>query len=134
MARNQVKQLWTVIVTAFLALCTALGLVTTNAATAVAQTEPTRNSGTGEAESPQVTIPAQSSRPRSPWSLARALPPTMKQRIHAEAHGKSPSCRHRPLPDADAATTTVPATDAAPAPAAPCDTLTATAPRVPLQR
>ncbi|MFE2262127.1 DUF6344 domain-containing protein [Streptomyces griseosporeus] len=134
MARNQVKQLWTVIVTAFLALCTALGLITTTAPAAVAQTEPARNSGTAETESPQVTIPAQSPWSRSPWTHARALPPTMKQRIHAEAHGKSPSCRHRPLPDADAATATVPADDAAPAPAAPCDTLTATAPRVPLQR
>lgn len=137
MARNQVKQLWTVIVTAFLALCTALGLITTTAAAAVPQTEPARNSGTGEVESPQVTIPAQSPWSRSPWSgsHARALPPTMKQRIHAEAHGKSPSCRHRPLPEAEAAAEAVPAADdAAPAPAAPCDTLTATAPRVPLQR
>ncbi|MER7714511.1 DUF6344 domain-containing protein, partial [Streptomyces werraensis] len=25
----------------------------------------------------------------------------VKQRIHAEAHGKSPGCRHRPLSETD---------------------------------
>ncbi|MFE3741258.1 DUF6344 domain-containing protein, partial [Streptomyces sp. NPDC059134] len=35
---------------------------------------------------------------------ARSLPPTIKQRIRAEAHGSSPSVRHLPalaLPDGD---------------------------------
>ncbi|WP_405796407.1 DUF6344 domain-containing protein [Streptomyces longwoodensis] len=99
MAKTEVMKLWTAIVTAFLALCTALGLVTTTSATAVAQTEPTRNSSTGE-NTDRVTIPAQAALPWA-WSRARALPPTMKQRIRAEAHGKSPSCRHRPLADAE---------------------------------
>jgi hypothetical protein len=31
----------------------------------------------------------------------------MKQRIRAEAHGKSPSCRHRPPTDTDEAMETV---------------------------
>ena len=37
------------------------------------------------------------------WSLAhaRSLPPTMKQRIRAEAHGKTPSCRHREPSDTE---------------------------------
>ncbi|GAB2865166.1 hypothetical protein GCM10027074_35640 [Streptomyces deserti] len=104
MARTKVMKLWTTVVTAFLALCTALGLITTTAAAAVPQTETTRNSGTS---TPQITVPAMS--PWS-WSRARALPPTMKQRIHAEAHGKSPSCRHRPLADTAPDTTTAPAT------------------------
>ncbi|MEV5724417.1 DUF6344 domain-containing protein [Streptomyces pharetrae] len=96
MARTTVMKLWTAFVTAFLALCTALGLVTTTAAAAVPQSDSTRNSGTGTTASAPVTTPA-----TSPWlsSHARALPPTMKQRIRAEAHGASPTCRHRLLTD-----------------------------------
>ncbi|MEU5097864.1 DUF6344 domain-containing protein [Streptomyces sp. NPDC020996] len=101
MARNKVMTLWTAIVTAFLALCTALGLVATNAAAAVPRSEAGRNrTAPVPAPAPAVAMP-------SGWgrSLARALPPTMKQRIHAEAHGSSPSCRHRPLTDACTAMT-----------------------------
>ncbi|MEV7783875.1 DUF6344 domain-containing protein [Streptomyces sp. NPDC088106] len=94
MARNKVMKLWNAIVTAFLALCTALGLITTTASAAVPQTERTRNSDSA----PRTAEPAA---PLWTWSLNRALPPTMKQRIHAEAHGKSPGCRHRPLSDAE---------------------------------
>ncbi|MGY3202861.1 DUF6344 domain-containing protein [Streptomyces sp. TE5632] len=123
MARNKVMTLWTAIVTAFLALCTALGLITTTAsAAAVSQTETARNSKIA----PDVTTPAASVRP---WSQTSALPPTMKQRIRAEAHGGSPRCRHRPL-----------ANPVAPDPAStPCsdDTTPPAAPRtghLPLQR
>src|SRR5688572_14488838 len=97
MARNKVMKLWTAIVTAFFALCTALGLVTTTAAAAVPQSESARNSGS-ESSAP-FTVPAMSHRA---WAHARSLPPTMKQRIRAEAHGKTPSCRHRPLADTEA--------------------------------
>ncbi|MDT9695542.1 DUF6344 domain-containing protein [Streptomyces sp. P17] len=97
MARNKVMNLWTAIVTAFLALCTALGFVTTTAAAAVPQSESARNSGS-ESSAP-FTVPAMS---QWAWSYARSLPPTMKQRIRAEAHGKTPSCRHRPLADTEA--------------------------------
>ncbi|MEV6378253.1 DUF6344 domain-containing protein [Streptomyces sp. NPDC051773] len=86
MAQNKVMKLWTAIVTAFLALCTALGLVTTTASAAVPQTATTRNCAI-PATAPAMPLPA---RPHD-----RALPPTMKQRIRAEAHGSSPSCRHR---------------------------------------
>ncbi|WP_055493939.1 DUF6344 domain-containing protein [Streptomyces sp. TP-A0356] len=90
MARNTVMKLWTAVVTAFLALCTALGLITTTATTAAAvpQAQPARNSGT------EVTLPKPA---QGSWARARSLPPTMKQRIRAEAHGSSPACRHRPL-------------------------------------
>ncbi|MGW0765975.1 DUF6344 domain-containing protein [Streptomyces sp. NPDC002676] len=95
MAENKVMKLWTAIVTAFLALCTALGLVTAATATATAapRTENPKSDST-----PHRTVPAV---PQTPywswyWSHATALPPTIKQRIGAEAHGKSPSCRHRP--------------------------------------
>ncbi|GGY29117.1 DUF6344 domain-containing protein [Streptomyces djakartensis] len=94
MARNKVMTLWTVIVTAFLALCQKLGLVTATVAAAVPQTEPMRNS---ERIPHQRTVSVTSAR-----SYARALPPTMKQRIRAEAHGKTPRCRHRPLADSPA--------------------------------
>ncbi|WP_240967596.1 DUF6344 domain-containing protein [Streptomyces composti] len=87
MAKNKVMKLWTVIVTAFLALCTALGLATTTASAAVPQTETARNTerATDTAAAPALVLRSKS-RPS-------ALPPTMKQRIHAEAHGKSPRCR-----------------------------------------
>jgi hypothetical protein len=98
MARNKVTHLWTAVVTAFLALCTALGLITTTAAAAVPQTETTRNSST-EATAPELSAWSEL---HERWSHARSLPPTMKQRIRAEAHGKTPSCRHRPTTDEEA--------------------------------
>ncbi|MCX5332854.1 MULTISPECIES: DUF6344 domain-containing protein [unclassified Streptomyces] len=111
MAQNKVMNLWTAIVTALLALCTTLGLITTTATAAVPQTEPTRNSST------EATTPAQS---LWPWSYTRSLPPTMKQRIRAEAHGKTPSCRNRPPADTeDADGATSPCDDSAAEPATP---------------
>lgn len=91
-------KLWTAIVTLLVALFTAAGFVTTTAAAAVPQSAPVRNAGT-----PAVTVPAVPL-----WSGAndRGLPPTMKQRIRAEAHGSSPSCRHRPPLDATEVETT----------------------------
>ncbi|MFD7694407.1 DUF6344 domain-containing protein [Streptomyces sp. NPDC059374] len=108
MTRNKVMNLWTAIVTAFLALFTALGFVSNTAAAASPQTETSsRNTGRDDSErSAELAVPAP---PHWAWSYARALPPTMKQRIRAEAHGKTPSCRHRPLSDTEAATS-VPAT------------------------
>lgn len=44
MTQNKVMKLWTVIVTAFLALCTTLGFITTTAAAAVPQTGAAHNS------------------------------------------------------------------------------------------
>ncbi|GAA5048321.1 DUF6344 domain-containing protein [Streptomyces similanensis] len=97
MDQHKIMKLWTAIVTAFLALCTALGLITTTAgaATAAPQPETAPNSST--------RLPAQTT--SSTWSRSqtrssRSLPPTMKQRIRAEAHGKSPGCRHHPLAEA----------------------------------
>lgn len=110
MARNKVMKLWTAVITAFIALCTTLGLVTTaGAATAVPQTESARNA------SPTVTVPAMSG-----WALSfsRTLPPTMKQRIHAEAHGSAPNCRHRPPTDVETPSEAQEAADSA----TPCTT------------
>ncbi|WP_369196909.1 DUF6344 domain-containing protein [Streptomyces djakartensis] len=102
MARNKVMTLWTTIVTAFIALCTALGLVTTTAAAAVPQAEQERNSTSTGGGIPQQRTASVA----PPWTQARALPPTMKQRIRAEAHGKSPRCRHRAVADTAAPATT----------------------------
>ncbi|MET9900063.1 DUF6344 domain-containing protein [Streptomyces sp. NPDC006446] len=88
MTQNKVMKLWTAVITAFLALCTTLGLITTTAAAAVPQADSARNTETS------VTVPATAPWAWA-WSYSRALPPTMKQRIRAEAHGSSPSCRHR---------------------------------------
>ncbi|MDX3309083.1 DUF6344 domain-containing protein [Streptomyces sp. ME08-AFT2] len=101
MTDNRVMKLWTAIVTAFLALCTALGLITTTTATATALTGPARSAeSVGTAQQPARPTAASST---WLWSQARSLPPTMKQRIRAEAHGKSPSCRHHGLPDTEPA-------------------------------
>ncbi|HET9382104.1 MAG TPA: DUF6344 domain-containing protein [Streptomyces sp.] len=124
MARTKVMKLWTAVVTAFLALFATLGLATTNASAAVQQTETARNSDSERDTGRNVPRPA--ARTVSSWSWTRtaALPPTMKQRIRAEAHGKSPRCRHRP--------------DQSPATAGPCTPGTASeeplTPEVPLQR
>ncbi|MEU6771650.1 DUF6344 domain-containing protein [Streptomyces sp. NPDC046759] len=108
MTQNKVMKLWTAIVTAFLALCTALGLVTAATATTAAAAPRTESPDT--AQQPVATVPA----PRHwAWSHARLLPPTMKQRIRAEAHGKSPSCRRRPLTDTQAENETSPEEHAA---------------------
>ena len=88
MARNKVMKLWTAVVTVFLALCAALGFATTTAAAAAPQTQPAHDTGA------QVTLPRQAHGNRA---VDRSLPPTMKQRIRAEAHGSSPVCRHRRL-------------------------------------
>ncbi|MES5819224.1 DUF6344 domain-containing protein [Streptomyces sp. RG80] len=106
MAQNKVMKLWIAIVTAFLALCTTLGLITKTAAAAVPPTEPARNS-TAEATTPAPSLWS--------WAFTRALPPTMKQRIRAEAHGKTPSCRHRPPTDTEESDTScVESSDTAP--------------------
>ncbi|MFD6324967.1 DUF6344 domain-containing protein [Streptomyces sp. NPDC058442] len=112
MARNKVTKLWTAIVTALLALCTALGLITATASAAVSRTETTRNSKSA----PDMTTQAASVRP---WSPTSALPPTMKQRIRAEAHGGSPRCRHRPLAALTPDSASAPCSDDTTSPAAP---------------
>ncbi|MFK4146946.1 DUF6344 domain-containing protein [Streptomyces sp. NPDC004065] len=121
MDQHKVMKLWTAIVTAFLALCTALGLCTTNAAAATAAPQPE----TAPKSTSTARVPAQMTY-QHPWSRShtRFLPPTMKQRIRAEAHGKTPGCRHRAPADASPL-----ATDPDCAPPAP-----PVRPTIPLQR
>ncbi|MFC7305923.1 DUF6344 domain-containing protein [Streptomyces monticola] len=88
MASHKVTRVWSVIVTALLAFFASLGLITTAAATpAVPQQDSAGNSSAASA----VTRPAAQASAATPYDLSR--PPTMKQRIRAEAHGSSPSSR-----------------------------------------
>lgn len=92
------KHFWTALVSVLFALLASLGLATP--ATAAAQPalaqgdEPALAGAAATAAArPAASVPA----PRShDWHRAqgRALPPTMKQRIGAEAHGSSPAVRH----------------------------------------
>ncbi|MFJ3335457.1 DUF6344 domain-containing protein [Streptomyces sp. NPDC086766] len=119
MDQNKLMKLWTAIVTAFLALCTALGVVTTTATTTSAAPQPRSKT----APESTARVPAQTTPHRSRIH-ARSLPPTMKQRIRAEAHGRTPTCRHRSPGDAQSlATDPLCASDAPPV-----------KPTIPLQR
>ncbi|MFE9663068.1 DUF6344 domain-containing protein [Streptomyces sp. NPDC005955] len=98
MAKNKVMALWTALITAVVAVLAALGFASPAAAAPVHQTSGSSNSTPAVREA-RVPVAA-------PPRYARSLPPTMKQRIRAEAHGSSPSCRHcAPSPDSDAALT-----------------------------
>ncbi|MFI8824243.1 DUF6344 domain-containing protein [Streptomyces sp. NPDC053431] len=98
MATAKVKQFWTAFVSVLFALLASLGLA--SPATAAQQPalqqgeEPALAGGAAPAARPAVPVPAQ--RTARDWHTAqgRALPPTIKQRIRAEAHGSSPSVRH----------------------------------------
>src|SRR5690606_41959694 len=66
---------------------------------------------------------------------ARSLPPTMKQRVRAEAHGTSPACRQPPFAGSAAAPADPDCADGATVPddaTAPAGPLTGH--RIPLQR
>ncbi|MFK0255338.1 DUF6344 domain-containing protein [Streptomyces sp. NPDC090445] len=78
---------WTVVVTVLAALLSALGLRGKAAAPAGSVGEaPSR------CRSVEVCRPA-ASRSRRAGTRSGALPPTLKQRIRAEAHGRTPSVR-----------------------------------------
>ncbi|MFF2651339.1 DUF6344 domain-containing protein [Streptomyces sp. NPDC058045] len=97
MAGNRVMQLWTAVISAVLAVLSALGFASPAAAASpVPQVEGTCKDKA--ADSAPHILPAPVHRATPPRE--RSLPPTMKQRICAEAHGSSPSCRK--LPPADA--------------------------------
>ncbi|SCD60223.1 hypothetical protein GA0115239_104136 [Streptomyces sp. BpilaLS-43] len=94
------KSIWTAFVTAFFALLASLGLATAQATA----TEP--------AATPQehtTATPATAAIPSVRWTLPRdrALPPTMKQRIRAEAHGSSPATRQLTTDSVNTARTTL---------------------------
>ncbi|MFF3689299.1 DUF6344 domain-containing protein [Streptomyces sp. NPDC002187] len=140
MAAFKVRNLWTAFITAFFALLASVGLTT--AATATAQPadrtpdEPVK----ARPQAVRGTVPAQRRRPSTRWVPSpreRSLPPTIKQRIGAEAHGASPAGRQLPVIEADAMDSFEPA-EAAPAaapataPAAAAGSAAASAPAAPI--
>ncbi|TGB09025.1 DUF6344 domain-containing protein [Streptomyces sp. MZ04] len=94
MTGTKAMKLWTTLITAFLALFATLGFTTTATAATTPAQQATESCETA------TTLPAPLA---AHWQLAyeRSLPPTMKQRIRAEAHGSSPSCRHLPTNDTE---------------------------------
>ncbi|MFE7751061.1 DUF6344 domain-containing protein [Streptomyces sp. NPDC057428] len=96
MSTFRVKSIWTAFITAFFALLASLGLAT--AQTAAAEPATTSQEHTGAATATANT-------PSVRWTLPRdrALPPTMKQRIRAEAHGSSPATRQSAADNTEAA-------------------------------
>ncbi|MEV7530784.1 DUF6344 domain-containing protein [Streptomyces hydrogenans] len=111
MATAKVKQFWTAFISVLFALFASVGLATPAAAHGQAPvTQPEEPAAplartTGERA---ATVVAQ--RQAEPWAPVRrgSLPPTIKQRIGAEAHGSSPASR-----SLRAATTTPLASDPA---------------------
>ncbi|WP_406094803.1 DUF6344 domain-containing protein [Streptomyces sp. NBC_01013] len=91
MSTFKAKSIWTAFITAFFALLASLGL----ASSAAAATESTVTEPTATTHEHRVTTAATPTAPSVRWTLPRdrALPPTMKQRIRAEAHGSSPATR-----------------------------------------
>ncbi|MFF4181757.1 DUF6344 domain-containing protein [Streptomyces sp. NPDC001691] len=89
MATSKLTTWWTALIGALVALLAFLGLA--GPATAATASVPQHDATYNRSE------PATSVAPTVHWALpaASALPPTMKQRIRAEAHGSSPSSRHR---------------------------------------
>ncbi|MER7696345.1 MULTISPECIES: DUF6344 domain-containing protein [unclassified Streptomyces] len=106
MSTFQPKNIWTAFITAFFALLASLGLATATAPAANAATMPsaTAQEHTGATAATPIA-------PSVRWTLPRdrALPPTMKQRIRAEAHGSSPVTRQLSLDPEETARVSGPA-------------------------
>ncbi|MFD3538066.1 DUF6344 domain-containing protein [Streptomyces sp. NPDC058662] len=88
--RSTLTSLWTTVLTALVALLASLGFGAKSAP--AASSSPAAAEGAGAAAA--VRRPCVAA-PRSWRAMMRggSLPPTIKQRIRAEAHGKSPSVR-----------------------------------------
>ncbi|MEV4994248.1 DUF6344 domain-containing protein [Streptomyces niveus] len=128
MAAFKVKNLWTVFLTAFFAVLTTLGLTAPAAAADAAVQQPAEQPAKGQSPAAADERGGGEAAP----AVRRALPgyarpantsrpPTIEQRIRAEAHGSSPSVRRLPVDtrtDADVARDNESAADAALAAAA----------------
>lgn len=93
------KSIWTAFITALFALLAAVGLMSTPATA----TEQSATELTTTTHEHMAATTATVATPSVRWTLPRdrALPPTMKQRIRAEAHGSSPATRHLPVDATD---------------------------------
>ncbi|WP_406452265.1 DUF6344 domain-containing protein [Streptomyces sp. NBC_00876] len=104
MSTFKAKSIWTAFITAFFALLASLGL----ASSAAAATEATVTEPAATTHEHRGATAATVTTPSVRWTLPRdrALPPTMKQRIRAEAHGSSPATRQLSADTKDTANTT----------------------------
>ncbi|MDV9189523.1 DUF6344 domain-containing protein [Streptomyces sp. SR27] len=102
MATAKVKQFWTAFISVLFALLASVGLVGTAAAAQQPAVQQPEEPAAGPAATPAAvvgerapaSVPAQRAH-RWPLAGDRSLPPTIKQRIAAEAHGSSPAARNR---------------------------------------
>ncbi|MER6477361.1 DUF6344 domain-containing protein [Streptomyces filamentosus] len=99
MATAKVKQFWTAFISVLFALLASVGLATPAAARGQAPVTQPEEPAAPAAPTPAVAERAAgvvTQRRAEPWyPVAQgSLPPTIKQRIGAEAHGSSPSVRH----------------------------------------
>ncbi|MGW2302370.1 DUF6344 domain-containing protein [Streptomyces sp. NPDC001809] len=102
MATAKVKQFWTAFISVLFALLASVGLAGTAAAAqqhGVQQPEEPVGPAAGasaaaEKRAALASVPAPRAH-RLPLVGDRSLPPTIKQRIAAEAHGSSPATRNR---------------------------------------
>lgn len=135
MAAFKVKNLWTVFLTAFFAVLTTLGLTAPAAAADAAVQQPAEQpakgaqspvtaevrGGGGDEDGGEEAAAVRRALPGSARPADTSRPPTIEQRIRAEAHGSSPSVRRLPVDtrtDADVARDNEAAADAALATAA----------------
>ncbi|WP_455358392.1 DUF6344 domain-containing protein [Streptomyces sp. SYSU K21746] len=91
MAANKVKTMWTAFLGALVALFAALGFAPRTAAAQQPAQQPVVPAASRRrpVRTPVAYVPA----PRRARSRDTSLPPTIKQRIRAEAHNASPSAR-----------------------------------------
>ncbi|KQX49489.1 MULTISPECIES: DUF6344 domain-containing protein [unclassified Streptomyces] len=101
MATAKVKQFWTAFISVLFALLASVGLAGTAAAAQQPAVQQPEEPAAGPAATPAAagerataSVPAQRAH-RLPPAGDRSLPPTIKQRIAAEAHGSSPASRNR---------------------------------------
>ncbi|WP_328969645.1 DUF6344 domain-containing protein [Streptomyces sp. NBC_00239] len=120
---NRVASLWTTVVTALVAFFTVLGFgaaakaaarpaagtassgAATDAPTApplAAAAAPRSATSSASGTAARVSVPVQDRRSRREALRGGALPPTIAQRIRAEAHGSSPSVRRSTTADSTA--------------------------------
>ncbi|MFI6084468.1 DUF6344 domain-containing protein [Streptomyces sp. NPDC051217] len=111
MAAFKVKNLWTAFLTAFFAVLTTLGLTAPAAAADAAVQQPAEQPANGgqppvaaeergggsERRGDETAPAAQRALPESARPADTSRPPTIEQRIRAEAHGSSPSVRRLPV-------------------------------------
>ncbi|MER5883910.1 DUF6344 domain-containing protein [Streptomyces sp. NPDC001941] len=91
---TKVKTFWTAFITLLLAVLAPLGLATSATAAQRPAAQSTEGAADAVATAVRAEVPVQREASYAGVVRDRSLPPTIKQRIGAEAHGSSPSSRH----------------------------------------